>query len=145
MKYFKTYNTFINENLGNINLDFINKLNGDQKTYYKYIYNNSKLIKTVDLKYDIQTTVKDCYNNAYKVSKTLNCDYVEGLIDMGGLIIFHAFNKIDNKYFDLTLDKNNYKYYSVFEINNKELDKFFDSKNVKWELGSLAKYLKVIK
>lgn len=44
---------------------------------------------------------KECYRNAFLVAQALNCEYVEGqmLFYFG---IDHAFNKIGNRYFDVT-------------------------------------------
>ena len=44
---------------------------------------------------------KECYRNAFLVAQALNCEYVEGqmLFHFG---IDHAFNKIGDRYFDVT-------------------------------------------
>lgn len=58
------------------------------------------------LKY-IRPKVKECYKNAYNMADVFqdrNVEYVEGYLNMGGLPIEHAFNVIDGKYFDITLE-----------------------------------------
>lgn len=57
-------------------------------------------IKTI-----INPQPKECYRNATLLSQYLNCAYVEGKTLVGGIFgAEHAFNRIGDKYVDITLE-----------------------------------------
>ena len=49
--------------------------------------------------------LKECFRNAYNISEIGGYEYVEGLVNVCGLPIEHAWNKTkDGRYFDATFD-----------------------------------------
>ena len=55
----------------------------------------------------VKPQMKQCYKNAYHMAdffEDLGVEYVEGYLNMNGLPIEHAFNVIDGKYFDITME-----------------------------------------
>ena len=61
------------------------------------------------IKKDVRPLPKMCYENAYKLADRLydldkDIKYVEGYINMHGLPIDHAFNSVDGKYVDCTIE-----------------------------------------
>lgn len=88
-----------------------------QKKYYQQMLNDLKIVKCVPLeqvfspadilviKNEIKPKKKQCYKNAYELAKLFGergVKYVEGKSCVLGIIFDHAFNKIDDKYFDIT-------------------------------------------
>ena len=63
-----------------------------------------------EIKKRVRPRPKMCYENAYKLMDRLFYDsdheieYVEGYINMKGFPIEHAFNKVDGKYVDITIE-----------------------------------------
>ena len=76
---------------------------------------------------NIRPKKKECYKNALLVAQYLHCDYVEGYVNIGGLPIEHAFNKMNGSYFDVTLelalgDKvDKYEYTSIMELDRERV------------------------
>lgn len=63
-----------------------------------------------EIKKRVRPQPKMCYENAYKLMDRFSYDsnheieYVEGYINMKGFPIEHAFNKVDGKYVDITIE-----------------------------------------
>lgn len=63
-----------------------------------------------EIKRRLRPQPKMCYENAYKLMDRFSYDsnheieYVEGYINMKGFPIEHAFNKVDGKYVDVTIE-----------------------------------------
>lgn len=63
-----------------------------------------------EIKRRLRPQPKMCYENAYKLMDRFSYDsnheieYVEGYINMKGFPIEHAFNKVDGKYVDITIE-----------------------------------------
>lgn len=63
-----------------------------------------------EIKRRVRPQQKMCYENAYKLMDRFAYDsdheieYVEGYINMKGFPIEHAFNKVDGKYVDITVE-----------------------------------------
>lgn len=94
-------------------------MSGKQKEYYDRMIKDARLVKIyrlqeifsdeeiecIKLKY--KPEIKACYKNATLFSTlclSYNVEYVEGFIDVQGLLVEHAWNKIDDKYVDITLE-----------------------------------------
>lgn len=94
-------------------LQFVNLTKGsNQGAFYRAKLDAAKDVKVEPLKSvltkeqidkisHLRFKPKECYRNAFLVAQALNCEYVEGqmLFHFG---IDHAFNKIGNRYFDVT-------------------------------------------
>ena len=63
-----------------------------------------------EIKYRIHPQPKCCYENAWKLCDRFEyegnhkIEYCEGYLNMKGLPIDHAFNKVDDKYVDVTIE-----------------------------------------
>lgn len=92
---------------------------GIQKEYYDDMVKNARAVKVVSLysifpksrvekiRHIINPQAKECYKNAYNFATLLNLDnvkYCEGKFSVCGLGIDHAFNKIGDKYVDITAE-----------------------------------------
>jgi len=78
-------------------------------------------------------TMKQCYKNAAQMSIYCeNVKYVEGEISYHGVPIEHAWNKVDDKYFDITKDilfptNSDYsEYVKIIELDSMELMRFMN-------------------
>lgn len=103
-------------------LDFFAKqTSGVQAAYYKQMTKDADSIDIVPLsevfteeeikhiKKVVNPKMKMCYENAYKFADRLygmgkDIKYVEGYINMSGLPIEHAFNSVNGKYVDCTIE-----------------------------------------
>lgn len=67
-----------------------------------------KVLLCSDVDYIIENAMphlKECYKNAYEIAMLFDYIYVEGMVNVGGLPIEHAWNKTrDGRYFDATYD-----------------------------------------
>lgn len=110
-----------NEMYGNDILNFLKNFtkitDGYQKQYYEMMVSDAKIVKCTSM-YDIFTSeeienikrlvkpkVKECYKNSYMLQ--MNCGipdtmYCEGYTSYMGIPIEHAFNKVGDKYIDIT-------------------------------------------
>lgn len=69
----------------------------------------------------VKPQMKQCYKNAYHMAdffEDLGVEYVEGYLNMNGLPIEHAFNVIDGKYFDITMELVTNKKYPTNRTND---------------------------
>lgn len=120
----KNFYQFVNEkkeSYGNNILEFLKKYvsitDGYQKRYYEIMLDDAKIIKCSSMhdvfsEDEIKTIkrfanpkVKQCYRNSYLLQS--QCDipdilYCEGYTSYMGLPIEHAFNKVGDKYIDIT-------------------------------------------
>ena len=112
-----------NEMYGNDILNFLNSLakitDGYQRQYYEMMASDAKIVRCSSI-YDVfnedeirnikryaNPKVKECYKNSYMLQ--INCDipdivYCEGYTSYMGIPIEHAFNKIGDKYIDITAE-----------------------------------------
>lgn len=124
-------------------LEYLKKINsllgGRQKECHDRLMKHAKAVRCSPIsevltaeqieliKTNIRPRQKECFRNAQMVSIYIDgAEYVEGMYGFGGIIgIEHAFNKIGDKYFDITcelvLEKDVTKetYVSILEVNNK--------------------------
>jgi len=125
---------------------FVKLTSGKQKEYWEWKVQNAKLLKHVktneirrdypDIDYylkhhEYDVNFKECFRNAGNMCINVkNVKYVEGEISYKGIPLDHAWNKIDDKYFDITKDilfpKNSdyAEYVSIIEMNKEEYIKF---------------------
>lgn len=121
-------------------------VNEKQKAFFEWEKNNAKQIHLVHVdeirkKYpkidaylkDENPVIKQCYMNASKLTIAVpEVQYIEGMVNMSGLPIEHAWNKIGDEYFDITndialkdLDKMPFtEYVSIVELKEDELLKY---------------------
>lgn len=120
---------------------------GIQKQFYEWQLNNAKIIKISETPKNIKTKrilAKDCYKNSFQTvdnNFNLNIKYVEGIAMFKGIPIEHAWNKIDDIYFDVTSEEifniNHFdEYISLMEIDCDEMMRIAN------ELGTYGPYLK---
>ena len=125
----KKLNTYISEAIKDEDkgildmLDFFAKnMSGVQQEFYKKMKEDADSVDIVPLKEvfsdeeikEIKKRVnpkpKACYENAWKLCDRFEFDgdhdikYCEGYLNMKGLPIDHAFNKVDGKYVDITIE-----------------------------------------
>lgn len=125
----KKLNTYISEAIKDEDkgildmLDFFAKnMSGVQQEFYKKMKEDADSVDIVPLKEvfsdeeikEIKKRVnpkpKACYENAWKLCDRFEFDgdhdikYCEGYLNMKGLPIDHAFNKVDGKYVDITVE-----------------------------------------
>ncbi len=125
----KKINTYISEAIKDEDkgildmLDFFAKnMSGVQQEFYKKMKEDADSVDIVPLKEvfsdeeikEIKKRVnpkpKACYENAWKLCDRFEFDsnhdikYCEGYLNMKGLPIDHAFNKVDDKYIDITVE-----------------------------------------
>lgn len=125
----KKLNTYISETIKDEDkgildmLDFFAKnMSGVQQEFYKKMKEDADSVDIVPLKEvfsdeeikEIKKRVnpkpKACYENAWKLCDRFQFDgehdikYCEGYLNMKGLPIDHAFNKVDDKYVDITVE-----------------------------------------
>ena len=84
-----------------------------------------------EIKRRVRPAPKMCYENAYKLCDRFEYEgkhdikYCEGYINMKGLPIEHAFNKVDGKYVDITIElalnrdpsEDTYVVYCEYDVN----------------------------
>lgn len=116
---------------------------GKQKEFFEFQRKNAKpvdVLKTKDVLTPSQIRSinrldiipKECYANAARVAQMIpGAKYVEGhVIIMDMIPIDHAWNELNGKYFDVTIDialKGNSKmsdYTSILEFDNKKLNQY---------------------
>ena len=89
---------------------------GKQKDYYEWQHKNSKSVEisaidsfpkyTKELLHNQESQIKQCYRNAALVAISVpEAKYVEGYVSLHGIPIEHAWNKIGDKYVDITAEK----------------------------------------
>lgn len=122
----KNFNTYINEALKDHDasikqmLDVLsNCCSGVQAELFKQkladadsvdivsIYDVFNEEEIEQIKRSVNPQPKCCYENAYKLADRIhdrNITYVEGYLNMKGLPIEHAFNCVDGKYVDITIE-----------------------------------------
>ena len=118
-----------------------NMLSSGQRKYYDAMLKNAKNVECVSLSEvftereirliakAINPREKECYRNAHLLTQLFpdRVRYVEGQTAVCGISIDHAFNKVDDKYVDLTLEfclKENIKekeYLSIGEYDIKTI------------------------
>lgn len=72
--------------------------------------------------------LKECFRNAYQIAEIGGYEYVEGLVNVCGLPIEHAWNKTtDGRYFDATFDllglEPGEEYTSLYEVTWKDISR----------------------
>ncbi len=101
---------------------FAQNMSGVQQEYYKQALKDANSVdivplsevftpdEIVEIKKRIHPKPKCCYENAYKLCDRFEYEgnhdikYCEGYLNMKGLPIEHAFNKVDGKYVDITIE-----------------------------------------
>ena len=88
----------------------------------------SEIIKSNKIYKRLLTSIKpnECFTNSAVVMDYINdtlssvkVSYVLGMIKEGGSVFGHAWNRIDGKYYDFTLDRpESREYFGVVEFNN---------------------------
>jgi len=123
-----------------------NMTSGEQKKFIDWKIANANIVKCVktsdiqrrypEIDYYIKTNKrnikkKECFKNAGKLCTEIEgVYYVEGEVSLYGVPIKHAWNRIDDKYFDVTIDFifNNSlpfnEYVKIIEMHTKEYMKF---------------------
>jgi len=144
----KKFIQFINEkndSNGRDIISFLEKLtqitSGYQRQMYEKMLSDSKIIRCTSIysifsedeirkiKMEIHPRQKECYKNSYLLTE---CDipdimYCEGYMSCMGIPIEHAFNKVGDKYIDITAelalhrDIDNDEYVVFGEYTNKEV------------------------
>lgn len=125
----KKLNTYISETIKDEDkgildmLDFFAKnMSGVQQEFYKKMKEDADSVDIVplkevfsdeeikEIKKRVNPKAKACYENAWKLCDRFQFDsnhdikYCEGYLNMKGLPIDHAFNKVDDKYVDITVE-----------------------------------------
>lgn len=113
-------------------------LSGKQKQYHDKVLRHAKVVhcvpiaevltpKQIELVRDIlEPQPKECFKNAQNVSRYIpGAVYVEGQLGVGSVVgVEHAFNRIGDKYFDITIevglnkDVTKEDYISIMEVTN---------------------------
>lgn len=113
-------------------------LSGNQKKYHDIIMKHAKVVHCAPIaevltpeqieriKIAINPQAKECFKNAQNVVRYIHgAVYVEGQLGIGGVIgIEHGFNRIGDKYFDITAelalgkDVTKEDYISILEVTN---------------------------
>jgi len=155
MTKFIGYKNWLNESeesSGSQIIDYLNQVakmmagNGRQGKYWQWKADHAKLLKQVKTDaignqypgiaryvktHKKQVIQKQCYKNAAQLCTSCpGVKYVEGEISYHGIPIEHAWNKIDDKYFDITKDvlfngSTDYaEYVSIIELSDTELYEF---------------------
>ena len=122
----KQFSQFVNEqndtNGKNI-ISFIKKLamitDGYQKQFYEKMVSDAKIVKCTSIyniftedeirkiKRNVRPVAKECYKNSYRL---IECEiipeinYCEGYMSCMGVPVEHAFNKVNDKYIDITAE-----------------------------------------
>jgi hypothetical protein len=137
----KKYTDYIKENQFNNYITSILKItkgNKAQSDFYEWMLKNTKQIKLTPIdkipelkgiRDMISPEKKMCYMNASKVVMDFNnkIEYVEGQRYVFGIPVEHAWNKIGDKYFDVTEEialggtRMNDEYYSIVELSYTQL------------------------
>lgn len=106
---------------------------GKQQLFFEWQFNNSKECKVEKTPKEIKKgkpQIKQCYQNSVDVVLlNENVKYCEGFVLFMGIPIEHAWNKIDDKYFDVTSDfalkdrggLKGEEYLSIVELSKEEL------------------------
>lgn len=125
MKTIKTYSQFIeekNEHYASAVIDNLKLIasvtDGYQRDYYEQMLKDARIVKCSSV-YDVfnedeiarikklvRPKKKECYANAYHLTSCgiPNVLYCEGYMSLKGLPIEHAFNKVGDKYVDITAE-----------------------------------------
>jgi len=135
----------IEEEIESFGIKYLDQLaatnfNSKQTAFFKYQRDNAKLCHIEKLKNiakNIDTNnprLKQCYRNSVEVvlrNQNQNIKYCEGYMFFQGIPIEHSWNKIGDRYFDVTaegplkkLDTSKNEYISVMEIDSVELSKY---------------------
>jgi len=149
MKFLR-YKTWLNEHDQSDLITYIKQITkfsqGQQHDFWQWKLDHAKLlthVKTDEIRKQYpeidkylkgarpKVVQKECYKNAGQLATTVpGVSYVEGEISYHGIPIEHAWNKIEDKYFDITKDilfgKNSdyAEYVKIIELSAEEYSIF---------------------
>lgn len=123
IKQFEQFMNEQNNHNGKEIISFIEKLSmitdGYQKQFYEKMLSDAKIVKCTSvynilteneikkIKGRVRPVVKECYKNSYLLTKygiIPETSYCEGYMNYMGIPIEHAFNKVGDKYIDITAE-----------------------------------------